>query len=34
MYAEERRGKKIKKSQTERCAEQEVECIYVCMLSV
>lgn len=35
MRAEERRrGKKIKKSQPVRCAEQEVECIYVCMLSV
>lgn len=34
MHAEERRGKKIKKSQPVRCAEREVECIYVCMLSV
>jgi len=35
MRAEERsRGKKIKKSQPVRCAEREVECIYVCMLSV
>lgn len=34
MRAEERRGKKIKKSQRVRCAEREGECIYVCMLSV
>lgn len=35
MRAEERRGgKKIKKSQLVRCAKKEVECIYVCMLSV
>lgn len=34
MREERRRGKKIKKSQPVRCAEREVECIYVCMLSV